>query len=176
MALTVEDGSVVSGAESYVTVIQFKAYCDARGISYSGLTDTQIEQNARKAWDYLLQKYRGTWKGYRKSALQLGDWPRSFVYLEPFVHGGAGSFPFLVDEDTIPLEVKTAQYELMLRVENNDLTSDLGPQEKSVTIGPISIEYNTNSDEQTRYEAVDSMLRIYLGTSTKSGNFTVRRA
>ena len=165
MTLIVEDGTVVAGAESYVTVLEFKSYCDKRGISYATMTDPQIEQAARKAFDYLLWKYRLLWKGYRKDATQVADWPRSFVYLEPFVHGAVGTYPFLVDENTIPKEVKNAQIELMVRAGSQDLMPDLERGQLKVTVGPVSIEYDKFSDEQVRFKAVDSLLRPYLRVS-----------
>lgn len=168
MTLTVEDGSVIPGAESYVTLAAFKTYCDARGVSYAAFTDTQLEQHARKAFDYLLQKYRGQWKGYRKDATQVADWPRSFVYLEPFVHGAVGSYPYLVDEDSIPVEVKFAQFELMIRQgEVDSLLPDTGQKEVSVKVGPISVEFDRLSEQNTQYVAVDSILKPYLVTSNQ---------
>ena len=163
MTLIVENGSVVTGAESYITIAQHKVYCDNRGISYSALTDTQLEQNARKAFDYLLQQYRGKWKGYRKDALQVGDWPRSFVYLEPFINGAVGAYPYLVADNIIPVEVMSAQHELMVRLPTVDsLMPDLGQKELSITIGPISVDYDPNSQQNTRYETVDRLLIPYL--------------
>ena len=157
MTLIVEDGSVVASAESYVAVAQFKTYCDNRGISYAATTDAQIEQNARKAFDYMLQRYRGVWKGYRKDATQVGDWPRSFVYLEP------GSYPYLVSEDSIPFEVRNAQCELMVRVVSADLMPDSGQLEQSVTVGPISVTYNPNAiSPDPVYGVVDGYLKPYL--------------
>lgn len=176
MTLIVEDGSVVAGAESYVTVAQYKTYCDNRGLSYSGTTDTQIEQNARKSWDYLLQEYRGKWKGYRKDATQIGDWPRSFVYLEPFVRGASGSYPYLVDDNTIPFEVRNAQCELMQRAVDGDLMPDVGQVETSITVGPISVDYDKNSPQNTRFEAVDGILRQYLTGGGNSATSQVLRS
>ena len=163
MTLIVEDGSVVASAESYVTVAQFKTYCDNRGISYAATTDTQIEQNARKGFDYMLQRYWGMWKGYRKDASQMGDWPRSFVYLEPVVKGLPGSYPYLVPEDSIPFEVRNAQCELMVRVVSADLMPDSGQLEQSVTVGPISVTYNPNAiSPDPVYGVVDGYLKPYL--------------
>lgn len=176
MALIVEDGSVVQGAESYVTVAEFKSYCDARGISYASLTpDLKIEQLARKAFDYMIQKYRGKWNGYRRDATQVGDWPRSFVYVEPFVHGAVGSYPFLVDENVIPTEIKYGQIELMIRGQSEDLLPDLGRAESSVTVGPISITYEKTSDEVPRYTAVDSLFSVFLKSGRGSATSVVRR-
>ena len=39
MALIVEDNTGLAGAESYISVAEFKTYADAHGHSYAGKTD-----------------------------------------------------------------------------------------------------------------------------------------
>lgn len=59
MTLVVEDGSIVSGAESYASVAQADAYFAARGITiWSPLLDAEKEQALRRATDYMVQTYR----------------------------------------------------------------------------------------------------------------------
>ena len=92
MALIVEDGTgTILTVDSYATLVEFYAYTDNRGIDYSAIAESVIEQNMRKSFDYLIQRYRHRWNGYRKTATQIGDWPRSFVYLEPFIQGPVGA-------------------------------------------------------------------------------------
>jgi len=43
MALVVEDGSNVSGANTYVTLAEFKAWADERGITYDN--DAKVTQH-----------------------------------------------------------------------------------------------------------------------------------
>lgn len=166
MSLVVEDGSIVQGAESYVTVAEFKDYCDLRGLSYSTLsTDTKIEQAARKAYDYLLQVYQDTWRGYRKSPEQTGDWPRVFVYLNSFTVDGN---PVIVDDTTIPVAIKHAQFELMLRSQTTDLLPDTSSRlESSITVGPIKVDYaDSSANSKPKYNAIDALVNAYLVSST----------
>lgn len=164
MALITEDGSIVPGAESYCSVVDATTYHTNRGnAAWTALaSDTIREQCLRKATDYMQQMYRGRWKGYRKDGTQLLDWPRTFVYLEEFVHGAVGTFPYLVADTIVPVEVKNACAELALRVSAADLAPDVARQAISKTVGPIRIEYDKASDYNTSYRAVDGMLAPYL--------------
>ena len=74
MALVVEDGTGKADAESFVTVAAFKAYCDARAITYG--TDAAIEALLRKATDYLGQRYGQLLSGFRVRTTQALDFPR----------------------------------------------------------------------------------------------------
>jgi hypothetical protein len=175
MSLIVETGAVVAGAESYASVSDASAYHLARGNSTWGvLTTAQMEEALRRATDYMLQTYRALWKGYRKDASQSLDWPRSFVYLEPFVVGGVGEYPYLVADTVVPDEVERACIELAIRAAAGELSPDLERAEQSVRVGEIAVTYDKNSSESPRYRAVDAMLSPFLkGTAM---NMKVERA
>lgn len=167
MTLIVETGAVVAGAESYISVADATAYHAARGVTaWAALaSDTVREQVLRRATDYMLQTYRGRWKGYRKDAAQTLDWPRTFVYLEPFVHGAVGVYPYLVADDAVPEEVKRACAELALRAAAGELLKDLTQGKVHVKVGPIETEYDRYSPRLASYTAVDAMLAPYLERS-----------
>lgn len=170
MALIVEDGSVVPGSESYLAVVDATAYHLNRGNAvWAALaTDTIREQCLRKATDYMVQMYRSRWKGFRKDGTQLLDWPRSFVYLEPFVHGIVGTYPFLVSSTIVPLEVKNVCAELAVRVSVADLAPDLDRQAISKSVGPIRIDYDRSSQYYKQYRSLDALLAPYLNGSSSS--------
>ena len=79
MSLTIEDGSGVADANSFVTVAEATAYAAARGLSLPA-TDAEKEQLLVKAADYLLS-VEDRFKGERVAADQALSWPRSNVYL-----------------------------------------------------------------------------------------------
>lgn len=164
MAIVVEDGTAKSNAESYISVVDASTYHAGRGnAAWAALaSDTIREQNLRKATDYMLQIYRKQWSGYRYTATQALDWPRSFVYLEPFVHGATGTYPYLVANDTVPTEVKNACAELALRASAGELFADLAQGITSERVGPLTTEYDKASPQSARYVAVDAMLAPYL--------------
>mgnify|MGYP001583987326 CR=1 FL=1 len=80
--LTVEDGSVVTGAEAYASVAAYKAYSDLYGVSYSAYTDTQLETYLRQGARFLQQSFRQRWKGVRVSYLQVLDFPRYGIIVD----------------------------------------------------------------------------------------------
>ena len=154
MALIVEDGSIVAGAESYITVADATAYFLARGNAvWAALaSDTVREQLLRKATDYMVARYGLRWKGERVNEGQALDWPRSCAYANGF----------LLDSDSVPLKVRHACAELAVRASEGDLQPDAGPQVKSETVGPISVTYADGARQATVYKDVDAMLSEYV--------------
>lgn len=65
MALTVEDGTIVAGADSYISAEDATAYHAARGNSaWAALTADAMDQHIRKATDYMGQVYGLRCSGY----------------------------------------------------------------------------------------------------------------
>lgn len=170
MALIVEDGTGRADAESYVSVAAHKAYCDARGLSYSGLSDTQIEQHARRTFDYMGAAYRNRWAGSRVNTTQKGDWPRYEVPIKDVAtgYGTAAYYPF----NSVPALVAQAQSELMLRLaEAGTLQADLTRGVLREKVGQIEVEYDPNSPEVARYPFVDDLLFPLMGKGGGAGKF-----
>ena len=166
MTIIVEDGTVVAGAESYATVAYADTYHSNFGNSaWASLITATKEQYLRRATQYMLQRYRKQWNGYRKDAVQVLDWPRSFVYTQPFVHGAVGAYPFLVSDIIVPEEVKVACVELALKASTATLMPDTTQQIKREKIGPIETEYSEFSQQSPQFRAIDALLSIYLRDS-----------
>lgn len=158
MALIVEDGTVVAGAESYCTLAYATAYHAARGnaLTWTDYNDIDLENALRAATDYMLQKYGGDWFGYRKSSSQTLDWPRSYVPLNDLV-----ALEYLADT-IVPTEVKNACASLAFRALTDDLLAD---EEQTVIrerVDVIETEYSEFSPQRKRYPEIDLMLRKYL--------------
>ncbi len=160
MALIVEDGSGVAGAESYITLAAASTYHANRGdTSFSGLaTDALREAALRKATDYMLQMYRERWKGLRVSASQALDWPRQGVEYDDALMA-------YVAQTVVPNEVQWACAELALSSIAGALAPDLARGVLSESIGPISVTYDPASPQYTRYRRVDALLSPFLRTS-----------
>ena len=175
MALIVEDGSIVAGAESYISVADADTYHSNRGNStWAALTTTVKEQLLRKSTDYMVARYSKQWRGYRKTATQDLDFPRSFCYLEPFVYGAAGSYPFLLADDVVPREVKNACAELALRANDGALMVDVGQTVIREKVDVVEVEYDKFSPAQTRYSQIDAMLSILLQSTNGFEAKTIR--
>ena len=99
MALVIETGALVSGANSYVTVANFSDWAASRGIIHT-IDDNEIEQKILRAMDYF-ESLR--FLGVKRDENQSLQWPREQVYIDGYS----------VDSDEIPTQVKNALYELV---------------------------------------------------------------
>ena len=155
MALIVEDGSIVTGAESYCTVAFADSRLGSRGFSiWTDLLMTEKEQALRRATDYMLQTYRQTWAGERVTSLQFLDWPRVSVTVDGFA----------VSSQIVPLDIQNACAEMAFRAAAGDLDDDLTQGVKSEKVGPLEVVYDENSSRAVNYRAVDKLLAPYLNT------------
>ena len=100
MSLTVEDGSLPDGANSYVSVSDTRAFATARGIVLP-VADAAVEVLLTKALDYI-EALRAEFQGNKLSAAQTLQWPRSGVTVD--------SFPVAID--AIPDVLPKAQAQL----------------------------------------------------------------
>jgi len=107
MALIIEDGSNVAGANSYVDLADCRTYALARGVTLTAV-DADLEVFLIKANDYL-ESFRDKFKGSRTNDDdQPLQWPRSLVYIDSI----------LFDEDSIPQLLIDAQCQLAIEQTN----------------------------------------------------------
>lgn len=131
MALTIEDGSLVAGANSYATVAECRAYAALRGLTLP-VADGEVEILLIKAADYL-ESFEGRYKGSRVNATQALAWPREYVIIY-------GSDDFPVDE--IPEQLKNAQCQLAFDAIANDLqATGTGREVVKEKVDVIEVEY-----------------------------------
>jgi len=136
MALVIEDGSVVTGANSYVTLAEFKAWADSRDISYNA-DDNVLEAQILRAMDYIERLY---FIGNKANENQPLQWPRT----EALIDG------YYADATEIPKEVKIAVYEATV-VEAAGY-SELEVQSRKTLrerVGDIEVQYAENSENRT---------------------------
>ncbi|PRC92671.1 DnaT-like ssDNA-binding protein [Solimicrobium silvestre] len=163
MTIIVEDGTGVTGAESYVTVAFCTAYHAARNnTAWAAIAnDTLREGYLRLATDYMVQAYRGKWKGLRAGITQALDWPRRSVVLDDL------ALYYAVPYTIVPTEVMNACCILALKASAGDLAPDLDRATASEIVGPITTTYFAGSPQHTRYRSVDLLLKPYIdGTDT----------
>lgn len=135
MALIVEDGSLVANANTYVSLAEYKAWADARGVTYSD-NDTTVEQQILRAMDYL---ERLGFIGNKANENQPLQWPRTEAQIDGYY----------ADATEIPKEVKTALYEA-IKVEADGYSQFTVEtrRTKSETVGDISVTYADNSENR----------------------------
>lgn len=154
MAFTVEDGSVVSGANSYLSVADADTYHSDRGNSlWTGAT--AVKQAALiRATDYIEQKYTGRWIGELVEHDQALQWPRS-GFDEP-------------DYNELPTQLKQAVALLALEALSADLNPalDRGGMVKREKVDVIETEYMDGALPGKKRPAIDGLLRRFLTGSS----------
>jgi hypothetical protein len=174
VALTVETGAIVTGAESYISAADATTYHTARGNTLWTGTDAVKEAALRRAAAYLDGHYRKRWKGQKVYPLtQAMEWPRAGVKVvdEQIYYDVPPSFydseysGFLAIT-TIPQRLKDAQCELALRALSGDLAADATAGVKREKIDVIETEYFAGTAPgQVAYPLVDQLLSDFLKPS-----------
>ena len=159
MALTVEDGSVVSSANTYVTVDYVDSYCDDLGLSdWEDLTETEKEQAILRAMSFIESQ---SFKGVKTDVDNALKWPREGVYDED---------GYAIDDDTIPDRLKKAvaraAYEECLDANCLQQNIDKGVKREKIDI--LETEYFiSDSLPTTTYQAVNNYLKPYVKSSNQ---------
>ena len=160
MAIIVEDGTIVTGANSYVSEAELTAYATARGVTLTGGTEQLLIQSM----DYIeAQNYQGT-KYTQGQPLQ---WPRSGVYIDGYY----------VDTSTIPAELKAAEMATAVAIDGgNNPLNVIDPAVKREKVDVIEVEYQDGAMSSSYDPKIQSMLKKLLSGSGSAMNFTVTRA
>jgi len=159
MAIVVEDGTVVTGANSYVTEAELTAYAVARGITIA----SDPEELLIKSMDYVEGLI---YQGYKYTSDQPLQWPRSAVILDGYY----------LDADEIPQLLKDGQMESALSVENDvDPLADIARQKKSATVGPVSVVYESGQSTTIVRKISNKLQKLLANGSLSSSTFTVDR-
>lgn len=123
--LIIENGTGVTGAESYATALELRGYANKRGkTAIVSLDDTGLEALLVQAMDYITAQ---SFKGVAVTAL-------------PFPRSGIGF------DNVIPPKVKQAQMVLAISAHTTPLMGDKTPdntaQVASKAVGSVSISYH----------------------------------
>jgi len=131
MALTIETGQVVSGADSYVSLVDALKYLSDRG-------DTTVitEEHLRGAFDYI-NHYRLRFKGTKRHDAESNvQWPRIDVVIDNLD----------LEDDIVPTCVIFAQIESAVEIaQGRPPLETLSTRIlKKKTVGPITKEWDTS--------------------------------
>lgn len=150
MSLTIEDGTLVTSADSYITETEYQTWADARfGASRSTAPadDAAAEVLILRAMDY----FEGLdFIGMKRTEDQDLQWPRTEVYIDRYA----------VDTNEIPTQVKRALYELTYVEELGD--SELAQIDRKTVkekIDVLEVEYAATSSSKKFSPAVHRALR-----------------
>lgn len=144
--IVIENGTVVSGANSYVTEAELSTYAADRGVTLTGTPNILLIQ----AMDYL-ESLR--YIGMKHSEDQPLQWPRDEVYVDGYY----------IERETIPKELKAGQLAAALAIDagNNPLaTSPRGVKREKVDV--IEVEYMDNAAAEEINRTINAAVRKLL--------------
>jgi hypothetical protein len=140
MSLVVEDGSVVSGANTYVSLQNFKDWATLRNLTYGN--DASVTQSIYRAMDFF---ERQTFIGFKANEDQPLQWPRT----EAMIDG------YYADATEIPNDVKLSLYEAIFVQESGN--SHLNTEDRKTLrekVGDIEVTYANNSENRVTTPAL----------------------
>jgi hypothetical protein len=161
MAIIVEDGSNVSGANSYVTTTELDTYATARGVT--------IGAGVREQWLTLAMDYFEAlaFKGIKTQKLQSLQWPRLMVYIDGYPVNGT----------EIPKEVKNVQMQIAMSMFSGySPNAIIELKVKRQKVGDLEVEYMDSSASNPIDPKISEMLRKLVDGSTGSRSFRVGKA
>jgi hypothetical protein len=162
----VEDGSNVSNANSFVSVVTLNNYAADRGLAIPATT-TDKEIALILAAEYL-EVRRAEYQGEKTNEDQTMQWPRSGVLIDGIE----------LADDAIPAELVKAQCQLVAEIHRG---TPLYPRPRTTagegfvtekTVGPLTKRFNgvgagsISSTKPIRIAAVESILRPLMGCSS----------
>jgi hypothetical protein len=162
MALIVEDGTVIEGANSYVAIADVTAYASAIGnTAWAAAAEAAQEAAILRAMRYIEGNYEHRWKGLRRNRDQALTWPRADVFDQE---------GYDVRADHIPQLLKDAVCEAALReiASANSLNPDLSrgdlADSVSVSAGPVSQSRSFRSDTPLYklFPQIENKLKRYI--------------
>lgn len=162
MTITVEDGTGLAAAESYVSVANANTYWANRADTvWVAAALAEKEAALREATLYLDGVYN--WIGTRVKSTQGLAWPRAYT-------GGLDSDNSEVLSTVVPAKVVKACCELALEALTTRLaaTLDRGGLIKSESVGSLSVTYMDGAPSARSYPFVEMMLRRLITSDASS--------
>lgn len=157
---------------AYGTTDGYKAWADARGVSYVGKTNDDIDQARLRASEYVDGTYRSQFPGCKTGGrAQDREWPRA---------GATDREGYAVPSDTVPAEIDNAAYEGTKRelVSPYSLAPDIkagGGVINRVKAGSVEVEYQLDGSLEKSFRAIEqalgsllAMRARYSGTSARA--------
>ena len=144
MALIVEDGSIVTGANTYVSEAQFTAWLTARGMAIPSDPAAIL----LRAMDYLETL---PFVGYKRTREQPLQWPRTGVVIDGFVYA----------ENEIPTDLQLAQMFTAAAISDGvDPMGIVEPWIKRERVGAVEVEYMDGAGQSSARSISLSMTKL----------------
>jgi hypothetical protein len=157
--IIVEDGSNVSGANSYITEAELATYAADRGITLTGVGSELIILSM----DYIEAL---SYKGIKTEEEQPLQWPRYNVIVDSYY----------VESDEIPKELKQGQLATAVAIDQgNSPLNTIGRSTKREKVDVLEVEYMTGSTLNTIDPNISNSLYKLLNGGSNGTSFTVYR-
>lgn len=161
-AITVEDGTGLENATSYVSVADFNTWLSERNFTLAG-TLGDASQMLIRAMDYLeTVKFRGT----RSSREQALLWPRYDVVLDDWE----------LDSSEIPQELINAQMVIAYEIDQgNNPQALIDRAVKREKVDVLEVEYQDNAASSPYIMTIINALAKLIRPGSSSLNFSIGR-
>ncbi|MGY2258120.1 DnaT-like ssDNA-binding protein [Pseudomonas sp. SDO55104_S430] len=164
MALVIETGAIVPGAESFASAAELVAYAANFGRVIPADTTAQEALLRRAA----LEMDAKPWKGRTVNRDQALAWPRMNVCRNGFT----------LPSDSIPAQIKAGQMALATEIHADDLSPPeqrLGAISRE-KVGPLETEYSTASPIISKPAAVRQSYAQFSGLLQSSSQVSLSRS
>lgn len=165
MALIVETGSIVTGADSYVSRADAITYAANRGVTF--LDTVATDEILRKAAGFL-ESFSDKFKGLRITRDQPLSWPRSGAVIEGWSW----------DNDEIPRQVINAQLAVALEIFADEDPYNPSPVAGQITqetvSGAVSVSYAAGSSGSQKVSKTRASMVLINLLTRRSGLVAVR--
>ena len=168
--LTVEDGSVVAGADSFISLVDARALAAKYGWTLPA-DDTAAEVSLRNGVQYVdLQEPR--FNGSRVSAEQTLSWPRT---------GATNSFGYEIPSDSIPAQAQCAQVAAAAEYGAGTdvrVSSDGKNVQSQEVVGAVKRSFFNNGKSSATVQitrALDCLKPLMINSDGNFYNFRVNR-
>ena len=152
--IIVENGTVVAGANSYVSEAGLLDYAASRGVTLSGATDVLII----KAMDYIESL---SFIGDKHREAQPLQWPRDEVYIDRYY----------IERETIPKELKNGVYTAALAIDAElDPLRIVERATKREKVDVIEVEYMDSAAAETIVRTISAALYKILRPGGHGGS------
>ena len=166
--LIIEDGTIVAGANSFITLVDARTLADDRGISLPVLDDDAIDALIKGG--IYVNNQEPSLQGTRVSALQTMCYPRK----------GVTRYTFDVEDDAIPADLLCAQVEAAASIGAgvNPYAVDTGKEVASQTVtGAVARTFFESGKTNSNVKLTTAINCLYPITSQAVGGgnqFTIR--
>lgn len=154
--ITPEDGTAVTGANSYVTEADLTTYATDRGLTLTAAPDVLLIQSMDylESLDYI---------GMKHTEDQPLQWPRDEVWIDGYY----------IERETIPTELKRGQMAVAVAIDKgNDPLSTVDRGVKREKADVVEVEYMDNAPAEAINRTINAALKKLL---VAGGGFRVVR-